>query len=334
MKYNVGDKVRIKSIDWYNENKDGAGYIRYERVGTAYPVFFSKYMSNFCGEILTIKSVYNHSYHMSETSSCEYWTDEMIECKVEEETKTHNNMCKQLIDEMNPNVEVNVKTKPEPKFKVGDRIYSKYHKPSNDLEIIEVIRGDGHYGYRIKNHQTNGTYFLWEYEMCDYKLAEEGTSMDLTVKGEEVKERIEIAIPEGYEYVIESGKIIFTKKKKEYPKTYAECCRVLGVSEFEYNHTGTKMWYRHKLMATLDNLRLCRDAYWKIAGEEMGLGKPWEPDWSTDNEIKYVIEVYRNNVRKNSQGYSNTILAFPTAEMRDAFYENFKKEIEFCKELL
>lgn len=47
-----------------------------------------------------------------------------INNNIEEETKSHNNMCKQLIDEMNPNVEFNVKvkTKPEPKFKVGDKI--------------------------------------------------------------------------------------------------------------------------------------------------------------------------------------------------------------------
>ena len=31
---------------------------------------------------------------------------------------------------------------------------------------------------------------------------------------------------------------------------------------------------------------------------------------------------------------SNTILAFPTKEMRDAFYENFEDLIENCKELL
>ena len=68
-----------------------------------------------------------------------------------------------------------METKPVPKFKVGDRIYSKYHKPSNDLEIIEVIRGDGHYGYRIKNHQINNTYFMWEYDMSNYKFAEEET---------------------------------------------------------------------------------------------------------------------------------------------------------------
>ena len=28
------------------------------------------------------------------------------------------------------------------------------------------------------------------------------------------------------------------------------------------------------------------------------------------------------------------ILSFPTEEMRDAFYENFKEQIEVCKEFL
>lgn len=31
---------------------------------------------------------------------------------------------------------------------------------------------------------------------------------------------------------------------------------------------------------------------------------------------------------------ANYLLDFPTAEMRDAFYENFKDLIEQCKELL
>ena len=33
-------------------------------------------------------------------------------------------------------------------------------------------------------------------------------------------------------------------------------------------------------------------------------------------------------------GDVNVILTFPTEEMRDAFYENFKDLIEGCKELL
>jgi hypothetical protein len=36
-------------------------------------------------------------------------------------------------------------------------------------------------------------------------------------------------------------------------------------------------------------LLICRDAYWKIAGEQLELDKPWEPDWSTESEVKYVI---------------------------------------------
>lgn len=92
--------------------------------------------------------------------------------------------------------------------------------------------------------------------------------------------------------------------------------------------------YKASIIQDFQKLIICRDAYWKIAGEQMGLRKPWTPDWATNGDIKYVIEVYRNNVRKNSQGYSNTILSFPTSEMRDTFYDNFKKLIEQCKEFL
>ena len=142
-------------------------------------------------------------------------------------------------------------------------------------------------------------------------------------------------VPNGYE-LQEDGYFSWVKKKNKYPKTYEECCKVLGVSEFEYNHTGTKMWYRHKLMATLDNLMLCRDAYWKIAGEEMGLGKPWEPEYVNMGEKVYSIIRSCGVIKKNpicdfSKCY---IFEFPTKEMRDAFYENFDPDLEICKELL
>ena len=97
--------------------------------------------------------------------------------------------------------------------------------------------------------------------------------------------------PEGYIFKDENGnvinatKIVLEKKKKEYPKTYKECCRVIG-----YALEGeTIIGYKAPLLRSLQDLLICRDAYWKIAGEEMGLGKPWEPDWSK-NEKKYTIE--------------------------------------------
>jgi hypothetical protein len=80
-------------------------------------------------------------------------------------------------------------------------------------------------------------------------------------------------------------------------------------------------------------LIICRNAYWKIAGDELGLGKPWEPDFSDDSP-KYNIFKYENEITLSDNNWSNRILVFPTLEMRNAFYENFKHLIEQCKELL
>ncbi len=156
-----------------------------------------------------------------------------------------------------------------------------------------------------------------------------------------MNDELEYKIPDGYEITEVSKDTVFIKPiKPQYPKTYKKCCSIVGgiapERHLQYDTTPSYK-FEEDLRDSLESLRkllICCKAYWKIAGEQMGLGKSWEPDWSTENEIKYVIEVYRNNVRKNSQGYSNTLLSFPTKEMRDAFYENFKDMIEQCKKLL
>jgi hypothetical protein len=122
--------------------------------------------------------------------------------------------------------------------------------------------------------------------------------------------------------------------KPQYPKTYEECRKMFGIPkdmniEWQYPIFG----YKIRLLVDLQKLLTCRDAFWRIAGEQMKLGKLWEPDWSNDLS-KYYISFYNNKVDKGVISYSNKILAFPTKEMRDAFYENFKDLIESCKELL
>ena len=145
-------------------------------------------------------------------------------------------------------------------------------------------------------------------------------------------------LPEGYIFKDENGnvinatKIVLEKKKKEYPKTYEECCRVLGISDGEFMFSGLSD-DEYDLFDSFVVIKRCRDAYWKLYGEEMGLGKPWEPDWN-DKKPKYTIVVIENKFVKDYALTQNFILAFPTEEMRDAFYENFKKDIEKCKELL
>lgn len=117
MNFKVGDKVRIKSIDWYNENKD-----KYDSIYAGNGFAFWKNMARFCGEIMKITSVKidpedsNKGYYFMENSE-EFWTDEMIECLVEEE--------------------------PQLKFKVGDSVRIKsidWWNDNNDNNINESVR--------------------------------------------------------------------------------------------------------------------------------------------------------------------------------------------------
>ena len=123
------------------------------------------------------------------------------------------------------------------------------------------------------------------------------------------------------------------KKKIEYPKTFKECCEILDIdSGCLLSSYDIGLW-KDELFGTLQKLIICRNAYWKIAGDEMGLGKPWEPD--SDTEV-YNIYRFRDKINISCSycvGNSN-ILEFPTEEMRDAFKENFDKDLEFCKKFL
>ena len=154
--------------------------------------------------------------------------------------------------------------------------------------------------------------------------------------------------PEGYQFVDENGnvinatKIVLEKKKKEYPKTYERCCGVLSIPPY-YNlryhtyergygefATSNELLSLHYKLNLLGKLLICRNAYWKIAGEEMGLGKPWEPDF--DNLSTNLLEYIK--IDKGCFTYTSKVFVFPFREMRDAFKENFDPDIEICKELL
>jgi hypothetical protein len=144
-------------------------------------------------------------------------------------------------------------------------------------------------------------------------------------KEETIKEKLEqitLDIPDGYEFfgINDDNKVVLTKKYIQYPKTYEECYNVLGYEPDEDEISC----YNGDIIESFVKLLICRDAYLKIAGEE------------NKGNIDYVIcnaggKIIKTNIPNSAY---NHILNFPTEEMRDAFYENFKSLIEECKELL
>jgi hypothetical protein len=141
-------------------------------------------------------------------------------------------------------------------------------------------------------------------------------------------------LPDGYHFVDENGnkiealKIALEKDVKEYPKSYEECCEII--------HSDPKFYVDTHLysgiLETLYKLLICRDAYLKLYSEENGLEKPWSPDRCT---VVYGIGREEGCVIKYDDCWGGAcVLEFPTQNLRDMFYENFKNDIEKCKELL
>ena len=185
--------------------------------------------------------------------------------------------------------------------------------PSNSEKLNKIFKEDGldiTYGYSTENKVESTGYM------------QVGKTIAVIFNDANYEDEVELQLGD-YEIEVRDGKTYAVKKKPIYPKTYEECKEILG----------EKSYYGFSVFATLQNLIMCRNAYWKIAGEEMGLDKPWKPDWNT-TESKYVIKYAKDSIRCIKSINFNNILAFPTAEIRDVFYENFKDLIEQCKELL
>lgn len=232
-------------------------------------------------------------------------------------------------------------------YKIKDKVIS-HNKWIGEIISAEWCNDDVVYYIRenngfISHHHTNE---LQPYK--EQKAIPPYMDYDITTTYEEM-EKTMIKIPEfpqsinlsqsnvneievvlgDYEFILKDGKTYFVKKKPQYPKTYDECCEVLDILG-NINIEG----YKEELLLSLQQLLICRDAYWKLAGEQMGLGKPWEPDWNDVCDKYTIYIVYGNEIWRDKGQTINTLLAFPTMEMRDTFYNNFKELIEECKELL
>lgn len=82
MKYKVGDKVKIRSLDWYNANKTEGGEVYLENI------VFLQLMSKYCGKVATITHDFRYGYYLDIDIGYYHWTDEMFEENINDmETK-------------------------------------------------------------------------------------------------------------------------------------------------------------------------------------------------------------------------------------------------------
>lgn len=83
MQYQVGDKVLVKSIDWYNANKQPNGFIMMtvnNKISS-----FTPGMAKYCSQVFTIdkivenSAIYPDHYRFIEDKNTFCWVDDMIE---------------------------------------------------------------------------------------------------------------------------------------------------------------------------------------------------------------------------------------------------------------
>lgn len=220
-------------------------------------------------------------------------------------------------------------------FKVGEL---KDLQPDNISCIISEMRWNAQ-AKCVEYHAKFGPNDYGWYKVSDfcddYQIEELNTVISgINLNSCDYADEVELNLG-NYEIEVRDGRTYAVKKKPKYPTTYEECWKVRfevdGETTLEEFHNVSG--YYSGPLGALQKLLCCRDAYRKIAGEEMRLDKPWEP--GEEDEI-FIIGYNRISGIYKSQGIctDNFILSFPTAEMRDAFYENFEKKIEQCKELL
>lgn len=75
MKYKVNDRVRVKSLEWYNTNKNKYGHVKCQGFEC-----FTLAMSQFCNKIVTINEISEDDYYLiQEDEQIFEWTDDMFE---------------------------------------------------------------------------------------------------------------------------------------------------------------------------------------------------------------------------------------------------------------
>lgn len=215
-------------------------------------------------------------------------------------------------------------------YKVGDVVAYKHDLVRNPHVIVGTEWKDGEVLYHLNDRGSYGYTGYKVDELLPYKessvespvghdvaipncpicqeFKNDDRLVNIDLTRENCHDEVDIIFNDEFELKYEcKGKIKLIRKRFEYPKTYEECCKVLGVSEGIY--------ISNDLDNYLDFLKLmrCREAYRVLAKKD--------PKLANERDM-YPIAV---------DGKTVMLLSFPSYEMAVKFHDNFKELISSCR---
>lgn len=157
---------------------------------------------------------------------------------------------------------------------------------------------------------------------------------------------VKIQVPEGYEIDKENStfeNIVFKEIGSKYSKTWEEFCGKNKIVDSEsYIDTSSNIGlscssfrgaqcdknlipykFAKPMLALMQLLTIREKEY----------TKGWEPLWASD-KVKYCISYIKTKSFVGEFYQTNRILSFPSKEMAETFYSNWKYLIEIAKPLL
>lgn len=160
-----------------------------------------------------------------------------------------------------------------------------------------------------------------------------------------IEKTITFNIPKGY--VIDKEKstdnnIVLKLVEHTKSRTWDDYCKKMKNKESYYcnfssfNEIGSSHFGPGPLVTEFDNLKDVKSfvALSKLIKLRKDWIGEWEPDWTSAYTDKYAIYCTNNSLYKSSSCLVSHIMSFPTAEMRDEFFDYFKDLLEQAKELI
>lgn len=132
---------------------------------------------------------------------------------------------------------------------------------------------------------------------------------------EDWADKVELKLDNNFELLIEDNKVFVVRKMHKYPKTVIEA----DLEDYPVDTISLMFIQKFRQLIKIRNI------YWHLSDD-------WKP---SENETVFSIIRQSNQVVIKDGEYGNThLLEFPSLEVRDFFYKNFKDLIYECKDFI